>query len=760
MNSPQTERFLSSLKDFQRDTVDYVFARMYEHSSPALRYLIADEVGLGKTKVAAGIVARAVDRLRAKDPSLRIDVLYVCSNAGIARQNINRLNVTGQPSHDLPDRITLLPRDISRLRKNSVNFIAFTPGTSLSMRSSGGKAEERALLFWLLPDDWVANKKGALSLLTGGMGRDRFTGRVEELRQRYQIDEHLKLAFRAKLAEEPLDPAQPGTSLRERFVALADRLGGRERLSDEENRQRTTIVGALRSTLAGVCIQSLEPDLVILDEFQRFSDLLHGTDEASQLAQQLFRYPGVRVLLLSATPYRMFTTADDEGGDTHYADLIQTIGFLQNDPADTKAFEAALTTYGRELFRIGLEGGEAVRSARDEVERMLRRVMERTERLAVTTDRSGMLKEVACPGVQVIERDIDSFLALQGLARSLDVGDVTEYWKSAPYLVNFMDEYDLKRDFVDAVQGPTVPVAVVQALAGDTGTLLSREDVSAYRQLDPGNARLRGLMHDMLDSEAWRMLWIPPSWRYYESEGEFAQPVAQTLTKRLIFSSWHVVPKVVAALMTHEAERRMLGIGSDGEPGSQGPEARKKRRGLLRFSVAEGRLTGMPVIGLLYPSFVLALEADPRELAGMGPTSPKPTLQDVVTRSRDVCARLLGDITKNAPIDGDVDERWYWAAPILLDLQRDAVNAKAWFGQANLAAHWQGTESASVGELTDENADADAGGGRPDTPRCSTRTCAYSSRTAWSPPRAQYSSTRCQYGSSLFTRRSITITSG
>ena len=213
MNSPKTEQFLSSLKDFQRDTVDYVFARMYDDASPAMRFLIADEVGLGKTKVAAGIVARAVDRLRTEDPALRIDVLYICSNSGIARQNINRLNVTGQRCHDLPDRITLLPRDINRLRRNSVNFIAFTPGTSLNMRSSGGKASERALLRWLLPDDWVANEKGSLSLLTGGMRRDRFKGHVDEL-EGYGLDEKLKAAFRAKLVEDSTDPAQPGGSLR------------------------------------------------------------------------------------------------------------------------------------------------------------------------------------------------------------------------------------------------------------------------------------------------------------------------------------------------------------------------------------------------------------------------------------------------------------------------------------------------------------------------------------------------------------------
>jgi len=704
MNRPETERCLSSLKDFQRDTVDYAFARMYEDALPAERFLIADEVGLGKTMVAKGIVALAVDWLREKNPAERIDIIYICSNSSIARQNINRLNVTGQSTYGMPDRITLLPRDINRLRKNSVNFIAFTPGTSLSMRSSGGKAEERALLFWLLPEDWVANKKGAISLLSGEMRRNRFKGRVDEHEARYPIDEKLKAAFRMKLGEEGNDSEDSAGSLRVRFLRLADQLGSRENLEDEERRERTEIVSALRTTLAGVCIESLEPDLVILDEFQRFSDLLHGKDEASQLAQQLFRYPGVRVMLLSATPYRMFTTADEPGGDGHYADLIQTISFLQNDPERTQAFQDALTAYGQELFRIGSDDNAALRQARDEVTSMLRRVMVRTERLAVTANRDGMLKEIICAGVRVVERDIDSFLALQGLGRSLEVADVIEYWKSAPYLLNFMDDYDLKREFVDAVEGSRARPDIFQALSGDTGALLSREDVSAYVQLDPGNARLRNLVNEMLDSETWRLLWIPSSWRYYQPQGEFAQPGAQSFTKRLIFSSWQVVPKVVAALMTYEAERRMLGIGPEGEPGSQGAEARRKRRGLLRFNVDAGRLTGMPVLGLMYPSFALASDADPLKWAAAGPESSIPTLQDVLQRTRAICRELAETLTERAPIDGDVDERWYWAAPILLDLSRDAASAKAWFGQANLAGQWRGVEATTSGDdVTDED---------------------------------------------------------
>ena len=98
----------SGLKDFQRRTTDYVFQRMYLDNPPARRFLVADEVGLGKTMVARGIIAKTVEHLQAKKVN-RIDILYICSNATIAQQNLNRLNVTNQESSSFATRLTLLP---------------------------------------------------------------------------------------------------------------------------------------------------------------------------------------------------------------------------------------------------------------------------------------------------------------------------------------------------------------------------------------------------------------------------------------------------------------------------------------------------------------------------------------------------------------------------------------------------------------------------------------------------------------------------
>ncbi|MCQ3804639.1 MAG: hypothetical protein OXC98_04500 [bacterium] len=48
---------MADLKDFQRRTAEWAFQRMYADRDPALRFLVADEVGLGKTHIAKGVIA-------------------------------------------------------------------------------------------------------------------------------------------------------------------------------------------------------------------------------------------------------------------------------------------------------------------------------------------------------------------------------------------------------------------------------------------------------------------------------------------------------------------------------------------------------------------------------------------------------------------------------------------------------------------------------------------------------------------------------
>src|SRR5262249_12970874 len=139
------------------------------------RFLIADEVGLGKTLVARGVIAKVIDHLW--DKGQRIDIVYVCSNTDIARQNINRLNISGAEELPPPGRITLLPIHVQGLHSR-LNFISFTPRTSLDLRNNPGKSTERELLYHLLADPWSLSFNAATRVLEGSAGTDGFRERV------------------------------------------------------------------------------------------------------------------------------------------------------------------------------------------------------------------------------------------------------------------------------------------------------------------------------------------------------------------------------------------------------------------------------------------------------------------------------------------------------------------------------------------------------------------------------------------------------
>ena len=172
---------LAPLKAFQRRTVDYVFDRLYGDQDPVRQFLVADEVGLGKTMVARGVIARTIEQLW--DTTRRIDILYICSNQAIAAQNINRLNVLNRDDLALPTRMTLIPLQVrgeQGLDSNKVNFISLTPGTTFDLRSRTGVRRERALLRRLL-EDCVSRPRGLHNLLQVAAGVDGWNDAVRDL---------------------------------------------------------------------------------------------------------------------------------------------------------------------------------------------------------------------------------------------------------------------------------------------------------------------------------------------------------------------------------------------------------------------------------------------------------------------------------------------------------------------------------------------------------------------------------------------------
>lgn len=139
------ERVLSELKPFQRATVKRV-EKLFRAGNN--RVLVADEVGLGKTLVARGVVATTARMERESgDAASRASrplfkVAYICSNGAIANQNLAKLNI----DRDLVDHVNpsesrlsmqhLLAYENERHALSlgrCIQLIPLTPGTSFYM---------------------------------------------------------------------------------------------------------------------------------------------------------------------------------------------------------------------------------------------------------------------------------------------------------------------------------------------------------------------------------------------------------------------------------------------------------------------------------------------------------------------------------------------------------------------------------------------------------------------------------------------------
>jgi hypothetical protein len=174
---------------------------------------------------------------------------------------------------------------------------------------------------------------------------------------------------------------------------------------------------------------------------------------------------------------------------------------------------------------------------------------------------------------------------------------------------------------------------------------------------------MRDLFSITIERGLWKILWLPSSMPYSTPDGPFAD--IGDVTKHLVFSAWNVVPDAIAALCSYEAERRMLSAFPKRVIHDQ---LYDELRPLLRYTrSAEGRLTGMSVLILLYPSPSLADLVDPLEIAlaylgdGLIPS------EVLVEKAADVLKPHIRKYLDGAPDSGPEDQRWYWAAPALMD---------------------------------------------------------------------------------------------
>ena len=675
------KRTLAGLKDFQRATVERV-DDLFRHGQN--RVLVADEVGMGKTLIARGVIAKTA-RLRMEEKDDLFKVVYICSNQNIASQNIRKLDVTGKNAmHSVSDtRLSMQHLRImeqaytSAAKEEYIQLIPLTPVTSFRMTAGGGSAQERALMFAILKrmPDFKRHTASLEKLMVmdavkawDGWARRSFENRV--IRCGKISNGNYPGNVIQKIVEDP------------GYEDIRDML--LHHLKERKSNKKLThsnyyVMNRLRVMFARVSVSMLEPDLVIMDEFQRFKFLLsfkdHQDSELGLLVQSFLGRQDTRVLLLSATPYKLYSTLeeiDENRQDEHFEEFFQVMDFLFDDVAKAVGFKEIWNNYSMALSELKV-GNSAIIRLKKQAENAMYQGVCRTERISVMdsgdyTDDSSVKNHL-----EVNENDINSYIQMTQLLAKTDTKYIlpVDYVKSCPYLMSFMKKYKIKRDIEREYRKhpETFGNESEQNLLW-----LNRNRISKYDELPKTNARLEALKEKAFINGAERYLWVPPSMPYYEMQGVYKN--SRDFSKILVFSSWEMVPRMIGALVSYEAERLTIGrlvhqirnqdrknAGYFVEGSRRYPTAR------LRFNVSNGEVRGMNLFALLYPSKILADMYAPIESLNRHESLEvlEKSIRLKVEEKLNVIEEAYGYRENNRE-----DVRWYYLAPMLMDGVGDA----------------------------------------------------------------------------------------
>lgn len=661
------ETVMSELKDFQRATVERI-DYLYRHGQN--RILVSDEVGLGKTLVARGTIAKFA-KLRKQEGDDLVKIVYICSNATIADQNLDKLRIVNEirPESSNTSRLSMQHLNIftqendANVLNRYIQLIPLTPETSFKVSNSQGTMDERALMFAILrriPDF------------------KRYGRKLERI-LRFEVNEN-SWNFSRDLYEKQVvrcNKRSNGKYIEYMVSQIVEKLkkndswesfGKIVRKHNFDKKEVKPYIVLLRLLFADISLNKLDPDLIIMDEFQRFKYLLNSDEnsEMSKLTNKFFNSDDLRILMLSATPYKMYSTfdeIDEEEIDAHYSEFFNVIDFLNNTDEEKQEFREIWSDYSIKLKEFNQDKMSFIQ-AKTNAENAMFRTICRTER--ITESQLGDMVDSSDSKNQlnVLREDINSFIEIQKLLDDtlVNVNVPMDYVKSTPYLMSFMRNYQLKRKIeryfknhkneFDKLEKPIL--------------WLDEVEINDYKEIPTNNARLDNLFGHVLKDNAANLLWCPPSLPYYELTGAFKG--CEKFSKTLIFSSWEMVPRMISSLVSYEIERRTIGqLKRDVKYFAK----RRYPSSRMRFALKNNEPTQMSLFTLLYPSLFLIDVYDPVGCLGM-------SLNQIENEVKFKIKRKLDNIPFE---DSDREDlRWYHMAPLLLD---SANHVKSWFKQSD-----------------------------------------------------------------------------
>ncbi len=715
------EETIAGLKDFQLKTVDYVFEQLYVNHRNKM--LIADEVGLGKTIVAKGIIAKAFENFMPTKKKPVFNVIYICSNQALARQNLKKLNFTGNKiavdyskEDDRLSGLAYVPNIEDE--KFPFRIKAFTPATSFNDRTHAGRADERVLLYRLLYrySDLNPYKKSLKWIFKGNqrirnknwMARIKYAEQFDQGKDIYwlrKIRPQVFSEFRNALNEkvQPSDLPKSfkalGITYEIKYWTLLRNLCklGINHQNFSKHSFIKELISSLRFKLSRVCLDFLQADIFILDEFQRYKQLIDSVSiedltenkisPAIQIARDIFSFDGSKILMLSATPFKPYTNDFDElNGEVHYSEFKMVLQFLMNDKSEEfwKQYEDDRRSFFYFLRHPDdlLDKMPEAQLLKEKLESLYRTAIVRTEKLLVSKNRDALIKHVHKEPLALQTEDIRDFVILDRITQILNkeykasLQVPLEYVKSSPFPLSFLNKYQHKEKIRTlAFTDDKLRRLLFKTKHG----WLNLDNINHYKPLIPlrgkqlPNAKLRLLLDETVLNGGWKYLWIPPSVPYYTSSGAFKNSLGYS--KTLIFSSWKLVPRMVASLVSYEAER--LSIGNPNSISEKEKiedkrlyfQKRRTPRPQFTFKVDKDQQEPQQMKNFIlsYPSLYLTKIYDPAINV----------VKDIKFRQikKELKEKLINDFKRldlNRFVSGQGDwQKWYWLAPILFDKATD-----------------------------------------------------------------------------------------
>lgn len=465
------------------------------------RFLLADEVGLGKTIIARGVIRCLMCKLLEQEIAGKseteirdvveehyyyFNVIYICSNTNIAKQNEEKLGLDKNNDKEWMNRASCLSGKVLQIECENIYTLKFKTGSN----SSGYEVEFREVLqdyCNVYGKDHTYESLGRVNALetrlrilpmTQRTSIDiKGTGRAEERKFLYNrilaFSDHEKI----NLSEE-LEKNKDFTKLRELYRTKCE--------SDEEFNKACSIIRdsrngdeyeienfyntwqIVRKGFAEITMDWLDCGLVIMDEFQNFKEIIgQASDYEESIIRKVLEQESdgedrnPYVLMLSATPFRMYMSknadqdeTDTDTAGTENASIYDVCRFLEKGggtngmsviSSSLEAYKTALEKYSRS----DSESKEQVLEKKNAFERQMGSVFTRMDRINVlrelredSTDAGDADKqEIGCGGIKALLDYTNELVEYDtGNGRyHIGTGTATAYAERIPYVFSFMN---------------------------------------------------------------------------------------------------------------------------------------------------------------------------------------------------------------------------------------------------------------------------------------------------------------------------------